>query len=250
METETIKIDFIVPQGWHELTDAQLRYLYNLIALELSSEEIAVTCLLQWSGTRVIGRQPDGAYLLQQKKQLFEVKPLAIAELIKEIDWLGQLPTYPVRLSAIRKATAVAADFQGVPFETFIVCDNLYQGYLQTQREEMLDELAATLYGRKLKLSAAERISIFYWMASLKEYFSHRFSDFFQPIAGEQDSNLLGSPNLGAKLQEAMDSQIRALTKGDITKEREILALDTWRALTELNSQAREYKQLQAQMKK
>lgn len=55
---------------------------------------------------------------------------------------------------------------------------------------------------------------------------------------------------MGAMLQEAMDAQIRALTKGDITKEAEILALDTWRALTELNAQAREYKQLQSQLKK
>ena len=249
METDTIKIDFIVPKGWHELTDAQLRYVYNLIALEMSSEEIAVTCLLHWSGTRVIGRQPDGAYLLQQKKQLFEVKPLAIVELAKEIDWLGQLPTYPIRLSAIRKATAIAADFQGVPFETFIICDNLYQGYLQTQQDDMLDELAKVLYPGLKKVSVAERISIFYWYASLKDYLSHRFSDFFQPLAGA-DSNLLGVPSVGSQLQEAMDAQIRALTKGDITKEAEILALDTWRALTELNAQAREYKQLQAQMKK
>ena len=47
-----------------------------------------------------------------------------------------------------------------------------------------------------------------------------------------------------------MDAQIRALTKGDVTKEGEILQLDTWRALTELNAQAKEYKQLQASMKK
>lgn len=37
---------------------------------------------------------------------------------------------------------------------------------------------------------------------------------------------------------------IRALTKGDITKEREILALDTHRALTELDAQAKEYQEL------
>ena len=41
---------------------------------------------------------------------------------------------------------------------------------------------------------------------------------------------------------------IRALTKGDITKEKEILSLDTWRALTELNAQAKEYKQINAQI--
>lgn len=250
MEKETVKIDFIVPQGWHELTDAQLRYVYNLIALDMTADEIAATCLLCWSGTRVIGRQPDGAYLLKQDKLIFEVKPLAIAELLKEIGWLADLPAFPVRISSIGDGEAIAADFQGVPFETFIVCDNLYQGYLHTQKDELLDELGAILYGRKLKLSAAERISIFYWLASLKQFFSRRFSDFFQPVAGASDGNLLGSPNMGVVLQEAMDAQIRALTKGDITKEQEILSLDTWRALTELNAQAREYKQLQAQIKK
>ena len=45
-----------------------------------------------------------------------------------------------------------------------------------------------------------------------------------------------------------MNAQIRALTKGDVTKEAEILALDTWRALTELNAQAKEYKQLNSQL--
>lgn len=205
--------------------------------------------MLHWSGTRVIGRQPDGAYLLQQGKTLFDVKPLAIAELAGEIRWLAELPQVPVRISSLRGKPALAADFQGVPFETFIICDNLYQGYLQTQQDAMLDELAAVLYPGIKKVSMPERISIFYWFASLKDYFSHRFSDFFQPVAGA-DSNLLGAPNIGTQLQEAMDAQIRALTKGDITKEAEILALDTWRALTELNAQAREYKQLQAQMKK
>ena len=263
MDAQTLHIDFIVPQGWHELTDAQLRYVYNLIALEMSSEEIAVTCLLHWSGTRVIGRQPDGAYLLQQGRQLFDVKPLAIAELAGEIRWLAELPKVPVRISSLRRKPALAADFQGVPFETFIICDNLYQGLLaqgldglaglESLEDGLFVELAKQLYPginpKPSTLNHIDKVNIFYWFASLKEYFSHRFSDFFQPVAGA-DGNLLGAPNMGAMLQEAMDAQIRALTKGDITKEAEILALDTWRALTELNAQAREYKQLQAQMKK
>ena len=40
-----------------------------------------------------------------------------------------------------------------------------------------------------------------------------------------------------------MNAQIRALTKGDITKESQVLALDTWRALTELDALAREYQE-------
>ena len=65
----------------------------------------------------------------------------------------------------------------------------------------------------------------------------------------QETGNLLAGSQFqisGSRLQEAMDAQIRALTKGDITKESEILALDTWRALTELNAQAKEYQELKA----
>jgi hypothetical protein len=49
------------------------------------------------------------------------------------------------------------------------------------------------------------------------------------------------------KLYNAMNMLIRALTKGDITKEKEILAMDTHRALVELSAQAEEYEQLKKQ---
>ena len=249
---QTFTINFNVPSNWAELGDKRLRYVYELIAGDCTSDELKILCLLRWSDTKVIGRQDSGAYLLKKGKMLFEATPLTLAELLPHLDWLSAVPTEPVRLSKINRRDALAADFQGVPFETYIVCDNLYQGYLQTQDDALLDQLADVLYpGRKeLKLKPAERISIFYWMAALKDFFSRRYSDFLQPATADK-ANLLGaSPNYGAMLQEAMDAQIRALTKGDVTKEGEILALDTWRALTELNAQAREYKQLQAQTKK
>ena len=60
---QTISINFIVPQGWHELSDKQLRYVYQFIAAEHSTDEIKTLCLLRWSGTKVIGRQDNGSYL-------------------------------------------------------------------------------------------------------------------------------------------------------------------------------------------
>lgn len=244
---QTISIDFIVPQGWHELSDKQLRYVYDLLAKEYASDEIKTLCLLRWSATKVIGRQESGAYLLKKGKFLFEVTPLTLAELLPALDWLGSLPTSPVRLSKINRQHALPADFSEVPFETFIICDNLYQGYLQTQDDALLDELGATLYGKSIDFKPYERISIFYWFASLKDSLSRKYSDFFQPIAdAATGGNLLGfaSPSV----EDAMNAQIRALTKGDVTKEAEVLALDTHRALTELNAQAREYKELNAKM--
>lgn len=242
---QTISINFIVPQGWHELSDKQLRYVYQLLADDFASEEIKTLCLLQWSGTKVIGRQDSGAYLLKKAKILFEVTPLTLAELLPNLDWLASLPTVPVRLSKINRQHALPADFSEVPFETFIICDNLYQGYLQTQDDALLDELGATLYGKAMTFKPYERISIFYWFAALKDSLAAKYSDFFQPLnAAASDGNLLGPT--ASSVEDAMNAQIRALTKGDITKEAEVLALDTHRALTELNAQAREYKEINA----
>lgn len=242
---QTISINFILPQDWQELGDKRLRYVYELMAKEHTTDEIKTICLLRWSGTKVIGRQDTGTYLLKKGNLLFEVTPVTLAELLPHLAWLDSLPTVPVRLSKINRQEALPADFEGVPFETHIICDNLYQGYLATQDDNLLDQLGATLYGKSMTFKPAERINIFYWFAALKETLSKKFSDFFQPLAGAADGNLLGST---ATVEDAMNAQIRSLTKGDITKEKEVLALDTYRALTELNAQAREYKELNAKM--
>lgn len=257
---QTIPINFVVPQGWHELGDKQLRYVYQLIAYGFATDEIKTLCLLRWGGAKVIGRQDNGAYLLKHGKTLFEVTPLTIAELLPHLDWLATIPPQPVRLSKIKRHKAIAADFEGVSFENYIIIDNLYQGYLTTQNDEILDQMTEILYGHSIALKPAERIAIFYWIASLKEFFAKRYPEFFvrvapeapkgdnlQPATANDKGNLLGISQ--PSVEEAMNAQIRALTKGDITKEKEILALDTWRALTELNAQAREYRELNAQIK-
>lgn len=83
-------------------------------------------------------------------------------------------------------------------------------------------------------------------MVALKDLFARQFPEFFQSAGPAYDGNLLGTTP--STVEASMNAQIRALTKGDVTKESEVLALDTWRALIELNAQAREYKELNAKM--
>ena len=160
---QNISINFQVPQGWYELGDKQLRYVYQLLAENFSADEVKTLCLLQWSDTKVIGKQPSGAYLLRKGKTLFEAAPLTIAELLPALDWLASLPTDPIRISKINRKLALPADFSEVPFETFIICDNLYQGYLQTHDDNLLDQLGSTFYGKSINFKPYERINIFYW---------------------------------------------------------------------------------------
>lgn len=254
---EKISIDFQIPTAWKELSDKQLRYVFGLIADDFDIDTVKTLCLLRWTGTKVLGRldcaadydrtSSPNSYLLKKGKYIFEMTPLTIAELLPNLDWLGEMPSSPVRPNKMNRREALPSDFNEVPFETYIIVDNLYQGYLQTQNDELLDEIAAVVYpGIKTPLSAANRVTIFYWVVSLKDFFAKKFPDFLQ--SAEQpaaDGNLLGS---SSSVEDAMNAQIRALTKGDITKEAEILAMDTWRALTELNAQAREYKELNSKI--
>lgn len=66
-----------------------------------------------------------------------------------------------------------------------LIADGNNAARLQTEDAALLDQLAAVLYpGEKdtIILKPFERIAIFYWMASLKDFFSHRFRDFFQSV--------------------------------------------------------------------
>ena len=266
MDSPVLHIDLAVPQGWHELSDKQLRYAFELIAKGFTSDEIKTLCLFRWSGLSVrhrhnaefsAGAERQAGYICRLGKQTFRLTALQIAECLSALDWLDTIPPQPVCISRIGRYRPFAADFSEVAFEKFIICDNLYQGYLATQRDDLLDQLASILYlskpstiNSKLRLTAAERTSVFYWFASVKDLFARQYPNFFQTAA--QPDNLLGGNRLptGAQIQQAVNTMIRALTKGDITKEREILSLDTHRALTELDAQAKEYRELNEKLPK
>ncbi len=266
MESPVLHIDLAVPMGWHELSDAQLRYAFELIARNYTSDEIKTLCLCRWAGLSVrhrhnaefsAGAERQADYICRLGKRTFRLSALLIAECLSALDWLDTIPPQPVCISRIGRYRPFAPDFSKVAFEKFIVCDNLYQGYLATRRDDLLDQLASILYlykpstiNSKLRLTAAERTSVFYWFASVKDLFARLYPHFFQTAS--QPDNLLGGSRLpsGAQIQQAVNAMIRALTKGDITKERGILALDTHRALTELDAQAKEYKEFNAKFPK
>ena len=101
-----------------------------------------------------------------------------------------------------------------------------------------------------IKPSQAQLVSVFYWFASLKQYFAMLFPHFFQPMSSDNGGNLLGgSSNLFAQLRDSTNAQIRALTGGDVTKEEAIKKMDTHRALTELDAKAREAEEYRQQIK-
>lgn len=244
------KLSITIPSAWSELDDQQLYYVYGLIAANMSSEQIKTYCLFRFGRIKMLSKYGDG-FLVKHAKQEYLVDALAITQAIQTMDFLDDVPDKPVRISKIKRHRAHDALLQDMDFQSYLYVENLYQGFLVTQQHNIINEMGQMLYNsEKLILSQAEKMNVFYWWTALKVHFSKQFPNLFRQGADE-DSNLIGdSRSLSQKMHDSMNNQIRALTKGDITKEEEVLKMPLWRSLTELDNLARESEELNRKFKK
>ena len=236
-----------LPTSWAELSDKQLHIVYSLFARDLSAAEVKTLCLMKWNGLKVLSQLPDKRFLIKREKEEVILSTRQIQQATSVLDFLDSFAPMPVRISQIGKYHALTADFEKVPFEQFLYVENLFQGYLNTQSDELLLQMAQVLYASDhVKPDKAQLVGIFYWMASLKQYFAGLFSNFYKPAGANSDGNLLGGgqSDLYSQLRDSTNAMIRALTGGDITKEAAIMKMDTWRALTELDAKAREAEEI------
>ncbi len=234
-------LNFSLPDSWEKLTQEQLRYV--CLAMSLFDAVKAKTYIfIRLSGIKVLKVKPEGwlcSVLVNRKKIRFFLQNWQVQSFIRTLDFIDMPGNTPVCLRRIGKLEAVNVLFHDVIFRDYIKIENHYQGYLHTSDIRQLQEMARMMYvdqhGRhpdKLRMSDVESLSVFLWYAALKNCFAVYFPYFF------------GRPGEGGNEQpgmiEIMNAQIRALTGGDITKESEVLNMDCWRALTELNEKARE----------
>lgn len=257
------RIDINLPSGWSELSQPQLRNLFQAmvdskrdaenrryLSLEdYTEQEIAqvrARCFLCWSGLKLLTPYGSG-WLLSDGKREFMLPLSTISAAADSLAWVAELPPMPVRLEQIDGAAAAVADIsEGFSFDKWLSCETFYQAYNVSQDVSLLQKMAEVLYDKHgISLMNYEALSVFYWWASLKSMLSAIFPNFLV-----QASDPGGEPVSPDTLRRSMDAQIRALTKGDITKEQQILSLEAWRALTELDALAREYEELNRKYKK
>ena len=239
-----------LPKSWSELSDQQLLFFFRQVARDLPLEEVTAICVCKWAHLSVLCRDGSHRVLVRQRTTKREVwlADWQLAYASRQLSFLGSFAEIPVRISELRGAAAVAADLQGVAFEDYLAIENFYQGFLHTQSLDCLADMTHLLYpllSHRFTLSKAELLSVFYWFASMKLYFTKLFPNFFSAVP-DGNGNLLGTAPtaIGETLRQAMNAQIRALTAGDITKEEGVLQMDCWRALTELDAKAKEAEEM------
>ena len=112
-----------LPTDWQSLSDSQFQYFFTQLSHDLPMEEILTLCLFKWADLRVLYKTHDGSYLVKQRHAPKQEATLTIRQVqaaTASLDFLRQFAPLPVRITKIGRAKAVEADFQGVPFSTFI----------------------------------------------------------------------------------------------------------------------------------
>ncbi|MDE6317209.1 MAG: hypothetical protein K2L73_02280 [Muribaculaceae bacterium] len=253
-------INISLPKSWGELSQQQLRFLLSvMVAVNAANRNVSfrsredyaaqtaaqvqTICLFKWSGMTVICPYGNG-YLVKFADKEFELSAEIIASAITHLSWTAELPHEPVRLDVVDGSEAIPADISaGLSFDGWLACETLWLRYQLSPDDALLHQMAEILYNKAgIKLREDETLGVFYWWAGVKHLVSEMFPNFFKPSGDNSDDSTSVSYD---DMRRNIDAQIRALTKGDVTKEREILSLNAIRALTELDAQAREYDDLQ-----
>lgn len=236
-------LDFSLPDCWEKLTQEQLRYVCFVMSL-FNGVQAKTYIFIRLLAIRVYRKLADGwicsVKLENGQKIRFFLYNWQIQSFLETLNFLDAPASSPVCLLQIGELRAVNVLLRGVPFHDYIRVENHYQGYLQTNDIQQIQAIAKILYVDKdgnhpseVLFSEGELLSVFLWYASLKNRFAASFPHFFGKVGDNVDAD---PPNM----VEVMNAEIRALTGGDITKENQVLSMDCWRALTELNEKARE----------
>lgn len=253
------RVNISLPKGWGELSEAQLRFLFNAMLavdratrnvrfdsredyIEQSAAQVRLLCFLDWSGIEPVCPYGSG-YLLRREGLEFALPFGTLASAASALSWISELPPEPVRISRVDGAEAVPADLASdFSFDNWLSCETMWQAYQASPDDSILVAMAEILYRKPgIKPDPAETLGVFYWWAGVKNMVSAMFPNFFKLADSSGESS--EGPDYDS-MRRNMDSQIRALTKGDITKEKEVLGLNALRALTELDAQAREFDEL------
>ena len=237
------KVSFTVPTSWGELTQQQLRYILNLLRIygEQSGGMAAVKmwALRYFCGFSVIRHTDDGWLCeLVDEERLFLLADGLLPSMEEQVSWLEHPEDMTVRLEQVGEYKAVNMWLQQYPFGNYLALENSYQAYLQTREQKPLEMMFRLLYqvpdGADITFGDCLPLSVFLWFTAVKKRFASQFSHFLKPAGSGSQPGTMQSQ------YEMMQSQIRLLTKGDVTKVNQVMNADTWQALSELDALARE----------
>ncbi len=238
-------LNFKFPKRWADLTQKQLKAVFIFLSVYKDNPYVALLRVTLYFANMVIVKADNGhaRCRIVSDNGIIDCTLSAedITALTEALSWIRLPGAVPVLLDEVGKGAAIDKLLRGIPFSAYIQLDNLFQGYLMSHNTDAVASMADIIYPdrKRVQLKGFEVYAITLWYTQLKEMFVAEFPNFFRRTGNLTSQSVLN----------AMNAQIRALTGGDVTKEQDVLAIDTWRALTELDAKAQEAEEFKKSIK-
>jgi len=236
-----------IPTATVQLKPKQLRAISLLLLMGYSETEFRVKALMLLAGLKLVvdmPMQPDGArwYKHRSLKNPFLMDAGQLSEMAGKCAYLlegGEIK--PLRW--IRWARARHYRLYNACFEEYLMAENYYFAFMQTNDPVHLDNLMAVLYRRPWHRWNAEKIqvragmfnnvepevknTVFMWYVG------------FRQLVEKQCPNLYSKKGSGkVNAREYINGMIHALNNQDITLNKKLMKQPAWDALNELEQRA------------
>ena len=249
-----LTVNIGLPTGWQHLNQKQLEYCLWLVSTGLPRDEIAVYALNSLGSTLITdenGTLVNKADIPDKERDgIVQQIEEQVAALLPHLKWLFDIPDTPVRLEHVRiNGTICRARYDALmeelPLERYFVLDNLWQGYIHTRRDDLLDTMEQELYTAVRAKDYTDprlptediqvrRMNTLLWWSSVKRKLAGAFPRLFVQTPAQDDTDQPAAPPTQHELQRNIDTMLLILTAGDLSKEPAVLHTPVWRAMAYL----------------
>lgn len=246
-----MELRITMPSRWLDLTAKQLLYVSRLFLMNYDTTKFLVKAFLFISGIKLQydrDPEPDGARWFTHKsvKKPFLLDPDQVSEMAKSCEFLlSPDEVNPIRWIGFARSRQYR--LYNATFEEYLMAENYYFAYIETKKDEHLDNLIACLYHRpwhwwnaaKIQKRAlqfrnvdpAVKNSVFMWYIGFRTYVPKRCKTLFK-------SKGSGKKRRPFNPREYINGMIHQLNNGDITITDKLLKKPAWNALDELEQRA------------
>ena len=256
-------INLTIPQTGMDLTPRQLKAVAKFRLYSRSKRDYLVKLLSEITGLRIRRKaeaDADGVnyWFRKRKEKPFVLSNWQVLNITRRLEFLADNPGEVKPLARLLGIRHRSPRFYGMKFEEYLEADNAFLAFVSTGKIKYLNALCAVLYrpwwqkwsskrlmrrGNKFSLVPRyKRHTILLWYRGFKEHARTQCPHFF--VKGNPES--MEEVNMVEQVRE----MLRMLNHGDVTKNEAIMQGETWDALYELDSLAKEYNEWKKKQKK
>lgn len=240
-------VNIQLPTKWIDLSNDQLKFVAKLFLSEFAKRpyKFLTHALVKFAKVK-IKKVMLGEYILSiPGEKPFEVSGAVITTVASKLSWLLEEVTELHPLKRLWQAKPVNYRLHKTKFIRFLTAENFFMAFKIKNEVKYLNALVATLYDKPNQSFndslIMKRGRYFKWVRMYKKYTVYLWYSGFRWYVAKECPNLFESDGGGGefKIKDHIMNMIRGLTEGDVTKQDNVLQVDTWDALYELDAKAK-----------